>query len=224
MSGSSTLESKPNEKTNGPNPSGLCMCGCGEKTALAYKDDARYGIKKGTPQRYIFGHTQRSKRPEYIVDSETGCWEWQRAKNRTGYGIRQEGLAHRIAYMRINGQLPSHIYVDHICRNPGCVNPEHLRAATPAQNSQNRSLQGNRESTSRFRGVYYDARLPRPWMTQVVIEGRRHSLGSFATEDEAGEVVRKFRAERVPFSACDQKFAIIGYEARKERNEQREST
>lgn len=206
----------------GPNPSGYCMCGCGEKTVLAYKDDDRYGIKKNQPQRYIRGHQRRSKTPEYVVNSETDCWEWQRSKNRTGYGTRGEGLAHRIAYMKAHGYVPSEIHIDHICRNPGCVNPDHLRTATPAQNSQNRSLEGKLKSTSRFRGVYYISKLANtnPWAAKVVANGKKYYLGTFPTEEAAGTAVQAFRARYVPYSACDQTnggMANLGYQARKER-------
>jgi HNH endonuclease len=42
--------------TAGPNPSGLCMCGCGAKTSLATQDDPRNGINKGQHRRYLKSH------------------------------------------------------------------------------------------------------------------------------------------------------------------------
>lgn len=35
---------------------GRCACGCGERTAISTKTDARYGAIKGQPRRYVFGH------------------------------------------------------------------------------------------------------------------------------------------------------------------------
>jgi len=40
----------------GPNPSGLCMCGRGNPTAVAKVSDKRDGIVAGEPRRYIKGH------------------------------------------------------------------------------------------------------------------------------------------------------------------------
>ena len=39
-----------------PNPSGLCMCGCGRKTKIATKSDRRHGHVMGQPFRFIHGH------------------------------------------------------------------------------------------------------------------------------------------------------------------------
>lgn len=45
----------------GPNPSGLCMCGCGEKTGLAPYSDHRRGWIIGKPKKYINGHQGRAQ-------------------------------------------------------------------------------------------------------------------------------------------------------------------
>ena len=41
----------------GPNPSGLCMCGCGRKTKIVTKSDRRHGHVMGQPFRFIHGHS-----------------------------------------------------------------------------------------------------------------------------------------------------------------------
>lgn len=43
----------------GPNLSGLCMCGCGERTRIAKKTANRYGQVKGQPMRFLPGHQFR---------------------------------------------------------------------------------------------------------------------------------------------------------------------
>ena len=40
----------------GPNPSGLCQCGCGQMTGLAGMTNWRTGALKGQPRRFIRGH------------------------------------------------------------------------------------------------------------------------------------------------------------------------
>src|SRR5215467_6907342 len=39
-----------------PNPSGLCICGCGRKTKIVTKSDWLHGHEMGQPFRFIHGH------------------------------------------------------------------------------------------------------------------------------------------------------------------------
>jgi hypothetical protein len=77
---------------------------------------------------------------DYVVDAETGCWNWQRSINHNGYGriSRTNGsrLAHRTAYEQFIGSIPAELVIDHRCGNPRCVNPGHLEAVSRAVNSQ----------------------------------------------------------------------------------------
>jgi len=72
------------------------------------------------------------------IDPETGCWNWSGAKGSLGYGQSwYEGRligAHRLMYMLLAGPIESGLVIDHLCRNPGCVNPEHLEPVTHAEN------------------------------------------------------------------------------------------
>lgn len=119
----------------GPNPSGLCMCGCGAKTTVAKKDNARFGWVKGQPKRYLKGHHNR--RLGYVVDSATGCWLWVLRRDRYGYGVTARDGASRASrwffeqYVR---PLEPGEQVDHLCSNPPCVNPSHLEAVSPTTN------------------------------------------------------------------------------------------
>lgn len=73
-----------------------------------------------------------------VLDPATGCWLWIGKRSADGYGkltVRQPGkaspvnvYAHRMAVVAFQGKtLRSDLHVDHICRNPSCINPEHLR-------------------------------------------------------------------------------------------------
>lgn len=55
-----------------PNPSGLCMCGCGERTPIATITNRKSGAVKGEPQRYVFGHAGRRKTP-FVVQDPKPC-------------------------------------------------------------------------------------------------------------------------------------------------------
>ena len=76
-----------------------------------------------------------------------GCWVWQ-GWTCAGYGrLRQQpagrsGFCHRLMYEEMNGRVPSGMFVMHACDNRRCINPEHLRIGTHAENMIDRSRKG----------------------------------------------------------------------------------
>lgn len=79
---------------------------------------------------------------ERFIDSievlSNGCWQWTRSLGVYGYGIfgiRQTVFpAHRFSYLVYKGEIPDKLVLDHLCRNKGCVNPDHLEAVTDRVN------------------------------------------------------------------------------------------
>jgi hypothetical protein len=71
--------------------------------------------------------------------TDTGCWEWALKLNAAGYGrISSHRLAHRWIYELAVGLIPVGYELDHLCRNPPCVNPDHLEAVTRAEHARRR--------------------------------------------------------------------------------------
>ena len=79
------------------------------------------------------------------VDKSGTCWIWIGAKTKSGYGNFFVGpgnmRAHRFSYLAQNGAIPPGMQLDHLCRNPICVNPLHLEPVTNKENGR-RGLKG----------------------------------------------------------------------------------
>jgi hypothetical protein len=79
---------------------------------------------------------------EYVGE----CWIWQGAKSSSGYGnffLQGKYLnTHKASYMLFKGEVPEGLQVMHSCDTKLCVNPAHLEAGTPLQNTQDSKIRG----------------------------------------------------------------------------------
>jgi hypothetical protein len=85
--------------TSDPNPSGLCWCGCGEKTTVVQRNNARIGMRKGWHNRFVGRHNTRGR--------HSPSWKGGRQIHTAGYV-----LVHAPDHPRAsNGSVLEHLLV-----------------------------------------------------------------------------------------------------------------
>src|ERR1700687_5861211 len=86
-----------------------------------------------------FGDVQLPPRFWKKVQVFGTCWQWTGYKDKSGYGIawvtKKPCYAHR-ATAALVGKLKAGKEIDHLCKNRGCVNPDHLESVTHKVNME----------------------------------------------------------------------------------------
>lgn len=99
--------------------------------------------------------TERLRERTVVTDS--GCWEYRGGFLHLGYGVLRKGgrniRAHRLAYELEYGPIPRGAMILHSCDNRACVNPEHLRIGTHAENMVDRKVRGRTAVGERCRST-----------------------------------------------------------------------
>ena len=98
-------------------------------------------MSKRKPIQITAGHIAGYQR-HVVMNAPHECWGWKAWRDVHGYGnvtIHINGKsktakAHRISYYIAHGSLPKGADILHLCHNPACSNPNHLRAGTRSEN------------------------------------------------------------------------------------------
>lgn len=62
-----------------------------------------------------------------MQNKSDNCWLWSGARRGDGRGqVFRKTKAHRYVYEQLVGPIPEGLQIDHLCKNVGCVRPDHL--------------------------------------------------------------------------------------------------
>ena len=173
----------------------LCKCGCGQPAPLAAHTDSKRGWVRGEPLRYVHGHnTRKPLAAMYVVEDHghpTPCWIWIGGANERGYGrTNWRGRmqpAHRVMFERAGGVVPPGYQLDHLCRVPACVNPDHLEPVTGAENARRRAVTKlNAEAVAAIRAA----------RTQAIAASPLTASGAPRRRVPNGDAIRSALADR----------------------------
>ena len=152
-------------------------------------------LKHGDPESVAFVMTETPEEAFALRTEWRGdCLIWVGYTKPNGYGRiyvnGKQQQAHRYAWERVNGPIPDGMHIDHKDHcSTSCVNIDHLRLATVAQN--NSHLSGaKKDSKSGIRNVYPDGS---KWRVQVKKNGKKHYFGVYNDLDEAARVAAAAR-------------------------------
>lgn len=177
----------------------LCRVdGCGGPAFASALCNAHYKRwrKYGDPES---GGPRHYSDPDESFDARTekdgGCLVWIGATTGRGYGyLNVDGrmeYAHRFAWLRVHGKIPSGTVINHRCWNIRCVLIDHLETATVEQNAWYRSGP-SAMSSSGIRGVNREAG---KWVVKFKKRGEVYRFGVYSDVKDAAEVAERARRE-----------------------------
>ena len=109
-----------------------------EKLEYLFNDkDGRY-YRRDEINRFAFNNIDKFKERynKKVIKHTDGCWGWVGARHNeypmVCYKIAVG--AHRISYIIANGKISENKIIMHLCDNPICSNPKHLKLGTTSEN------------------------------------------------------------------------------------------
>lgn len=147
---------------------------------LNRKETARFCSKSCI---YEYRHIEAVGRFWGNVDKTESCWLWTGLRDKNGYGYmsfkNRNTRAHRFAYKLEHGDIPQGYCVMHLCDNPPCVRPDHLRIGTNADNTRDKVQKRRQQKGAQIH-------------TAKLTEAQVHQIIELSESRTAGELAREF--------------------------------
>lgn len=147
------------------------------KTLLDY--DPTTGI-------FVWRHRPNDSRTNRIFNTRYAGKVAGKIRKKDGYVRIKDYLAHRLAFMFINGPIPPGMLIDHKDRVPSNNRIVNLRLATKYQNGYNSRSYGS----SGIKNVY---RHGSSWFVEIIANGKKHYFGIYPTIEAAAIVADRER-------------------------------
>ena len=106
--------------------------------------------------KYRHSKTIKEYLSQRVKKLDNGCIEFTGPKDKDGYGQCHTSVVgkkhkvsrtHQLAYVEVNGPVPSGKIVCHTCDNPSCVNVDHLFIGTFLDNNMDKINKGRANSS-----------------------------------------------------------------------------
>lgn len=151
----------------------------------------RTGTTKLVRQPGVMARFQRN------IKLEGDCWIWQGQLNNKGYGCISENgkrqYVHRWSYEHYVGPVPAGMMVDNMCHTPACVNHDHLRLATPSENTRNQRPELVR-AVSGFKHVRQTSNAS-TYFVSLHADGKTYVERGFRTIEDAHTAAKRLSAK-----------------------------
>ena len=158
--------------------------------------ESSYAAPLDSHQRLTYAGAMESFWHKVQKGDGTGCWLWTGSQHRKGYGqIRIGGIllgAHIVSYTMAHGEIPAGLEIDHLCKVPACVRPDHLEVVTKRINA----LRGDSVSGVNARKVRCNSDHPLSGSNLIVIfskKGWPHRRCHICRDGRRSELTASFK-------------------------------
>lgn len=129
-------------------------------------------------------------------------YPWRLQNGRVVANVKgEDGKRKTLFLSRLIMDAPKGMVVDHINHDPLDNRRCNLRVCTQQENTWNSRKLGRGDTTSRYKGVYWDSRR-QEWGAMICVDGKNHRLGFFKKEETAAHAYNRAALDWFGEYAC----------------------